>query len=65
MKNKQMNSEIRVQFYYMDMGLYRKSYIQDISKAEYNRLKNMLNGPMILEIEEDDWYGKKLPDILR
>lgn len=64
MKNKQMNSEIRVQFYHMDMGLYRKSYIRNISKAEYNRLKNTLDGPALLEIKEDDWYGKKLPETL-
>lgn len=59
------DSEIRVQFYHMDGGLYRKSWIQYISKKEFAGLRHNERGTKAIRIKEDDWYGKKLPDILR
>lgn len=56
---------IRVQFYHMDGGLYRKSYIQHISKEEYEHIVGNPFGAKIVKIKEDDWYGKNLPEILR
>lgn len=60
------DNTIRVQFYHMDMGLYRKSWIQHISKEEYERLvhDDRRCRPIAVKFEPDNWYGEKLPDIL-
>ena len=56
---------MRVQLYHMDGGLYRKSYIQHISREEYEKISHDDRGPKVLRIPPDDWYGKTLPDTLR
>lgn len=60
-----VDSSIRVQFYHMDGGVYRKTWIQHVSKEEYARIYHNERGGKAIRIKEDDWYGKKLPDILR
>ncbi len=52
------DGEIRVQFYHMDGGLYRKSWIQHISKKEFSGLCHNERGAKAICIKEDDWYGK-------
>lgn len=53
---------VRVQFYHWDMGLFWKSYIQDIPREEFEDLRRADRGPKVKEITADDWYGHKLPD---
>jgi hypothetical protein len=56
---------IRVQLYYKDMGVWRKDSITTISEADYNTI---LRVPALrtqaIKIEDDDWYGEKLPERL-
>lgn len=56
---------IRVQFYFMDGGLYRKSYIMHISQDELEAIRRADKGPKVIEVPRDDWYGLGLPDTLR
>ena len=60
-----MENTVRVQFYHMDCGLFRKSYIQHISREELEAIRRADKGPRVIEISSDDWYGRKLPEVLR
>lgn len=60
-----MNSTVRVQFYHRDMGLFRKSYIQEISREEFVALQHEDKEPKVIAVTRDDWYGRKLPAVLR
>lgn len=63
-RRENMDNNIRVQFYHWNMGLFRKSYIQDISREEFEAIQRADKGPKVIEIPPDDWYGKKLPTTL-
>lgn len=66
-KMAEWDDTVRVQFYHMDMGMYRKSWIQHISKEEYGRLMHngMGHGTVAVKLGPGNWHGEKLPDILR
>ena len=57
-------ADIRVQLYYRDMGVWRKNGIATIPESEYNTMLRVPTRTTAIKIEEDDWYGEKLPDRL-
>ena len=60
-----MENTVRVQFYHWDVGLFWKSYIQRISREEFEAIRHADKGPKVIEVTPDDWYGRKLPTTLR
>lgn len=60
-----MENTVRVQFYFWDMGLWWKSYIQEITQEEFEAIQRADRGPKIFKLILDDWYGEKLPTTLR
>lgn len=59
-----MEHTIRVQFYHMDGGAYRKSYIQHIDADGPGGVQFAKNGPVFIQLSKDDWYGRNLPEVI-
>jgi hypothetical protein len=59
-----MNESIRAQVYYKDSGLLRKSYIQHMTKEDFDQV-NKCENTKAVELNPDNWYGENLPDTLR
>ncbi len=57
-------NNMRVQVYYLDMGVYRKAYIQEVTLRELNAL-NRRKRHIGYILAADDPYGKRLPDTIR
>lgn len=61
-----MDNTIRVQFYFMDDGLFWKGYISTMNRTEIEATQCLdYKGPKVIAIAADDWYGEKLPESLR
>jgi hypothetical protein len=59
-----MTNSIRVQVYYKDMGLFRKSHIQHMSREEFDKT-NKSQYQRAIELTPANWYGENLPEVLR
>ena len=59
-----MSELIRVQVYYKDMGLFRKSHIIHMTKDIFNGM-NESKTHKAIELAQDNWYGENLPEVLR
>lgn len=59
-----MENLIRAQVYYKDMGLFRKSYIQHMTKKNFDSINKSENQKAI-ELTTSNWYGENLPEVLR
>ena len=57
-------NNMRVQVYYLDGGVYRKAYIQEVTLRELNAL-NRRKRHIGFMLAADDPYGTRLPDTIR
>jgi len=55
---------IRICLYNYDSGVFRRAWIQNVTREELAKLQESEFRRVII-LGEDDWYGEKCPPFLR